>query len=115
MQTVADKYKNDPDVKFLFIDCGERVDNYKELVKKFVADNQYRFQVLMDEKGNDGRQSKVLSIYKIDGIPTKFVIDGEGNIRFKSVGFAGNSESLVDEVSMMIELTRQSDSVKSGQ
>ena len=115
MQMAVDKYKDDPDVKFLFIDCGERADNYKELVKKFVADNQYRFQVLLDEKGDDRKQTKVLNLYKIDGVPTQFVIDKEGNIRFKSVGFAGNSENLVNEMSMMIELTRESSSVKTGQ
>jgi hypothetical protein len=34
-----EKYQDDPDVKFLFINTRETVANYKELVRKFLADN----------------------------------------------------------------------------
>ena len=104
LQMVVNKYRKNAHIQFLFIDCGERATNYSDLVKNFIADNQYKFQVLLDEKGDDGKQTKVLNAYKIDGIPTKFVIDRKGNIRFKSVGYSGNPDTLVDEVSAMIEL-----------
>jgi hypothetical protein len=48
--------------------------------------------------------NKVIGAYKVDGIPTKFVIDPQGNIRFKSVGFGGGPDALVEELSMMIDL-----------
>jgi hypothetical protein len=39
----------------------------------------------------------------VDGIPTKFVLDKEGKIRFKTVGFGGDDDGLVEELSTMIE------------
>lgn len=111
MQMAVNKYKNDPNVKFLFIDTWENGDNYLTGVKKFITDNHYSFNVLMDEKGEDGRQSKVVSQFKVEGIPTKFVLDKNGNIRFKHIGFEGSAESLKDEVSAMIEIAANPDAV----
>jgi len=105
MQMAVNKYKDNPNVKFLFVDCWENGDKYFDGVKKFIADNKYTFHVLLDEKGDDGRQAKVVSSYKVDGIPTKFIIDKSGNIRFKYVGYTGSSDKVLDEVSNMIELT----------
>ncbi len=111
MQMAVNKYKNDPNVKFLFIDTWENGDNYLTGVKKFITDNHYSFNVLMDEKGEDGRQSKVVSQFKVEGIPTKFVLDKNGNIRFKHIGFEGSAESLKDEVSAMIEIAANPEAV----
>ncbi|RYY06048.1 MAG: TlpA family protein disulfide reductase, partial [Sphingobacteriaceae bacterium] len=104
MQLAVNKYKTDPNVKFLFIDTWETDKNYLAGVKKFITDNHYSFDVLMDEKGEDDRQSKVVSLFKVEGIPTKFILDKDGNIRFKHVGFSGSAEGLRDEVSAMIEM-----------
>jgi hypothetical protein len=106
MQMAVNKYKDDQDVKFLFIDTWENGDNYIDGVKKFIADNKYAFNVLIDEKGSDGRQSKVVTQFGVTGIPTKFIIDKNGNIRFKVVGFDGSAEGLVDEVSTMIDMAK---------
>jgi thiol-disulfide isomerase/thioredoxin len=111
MQMAVKKYKNDPNVVFLFVDCWENGDNYTDGVKKFIADNKYTFNVLIDEKGADGRQSKVVGSYNVLGIPTKFVIDKNGNIRFKYVGYSGAPETLVDEVSTMIEMADKPEGV----
>ena len=46
--------------------------------------NKYSFHVLMDD------ENSVIGEYKVDGIPTKFVIDKSGKIRFKSIGFGGD-------------------------
>ncbi len=113
MEIAVNKYKNDPNVKFLFIDTWENGDNYLTGVKKFITDNHYSFNVLMDEKGEDVRQSKVFSQFKVEGIPTKFVLDKNGNIRFKHIGFDGSAESLKDEVSAMIEMPAGADLSKS--
>jgi predicted AlkP superfamily phosphohydrolase/phosphomutase len=45
-----------------------------------------------------------VSRYKVDGIPTKFVINKEGRIRFKSVGGNANADKIVNEMTAMIEL-----------
>jgi peroxiredoxin len=106
MQIAQDKLKSDPNVVFLFIDTWESGDNYLPAVKKFIADNKYTFKVLMDEKTADGRQAKVVTDFKVSGIPTKFVIDGTGNIRFKYVGYSGSTEKVVEEVINMVDLVK---------
>ncbi|MFC0513675.1 redoxin domain-containing protein [Mucilaginibacter angelicae] len=106
MQLAVDKYKNDPDVKFLFIDTWENGDNYADAVKKFIADNKYTFHVLFDDKAENGRQAKVVSQFGVSGIPTKFVIDKNGFIRFTKVG-SGETNQILDEVSTMIELAKE--------
>lgn len=115
MQMAVKKYKDDPNVKFLFVDCWENGDNYTGGVKKFIADNKYTFHVLLDEKGSDGRQAKVVSTFDVSGIPTKFIIDKAGNIRFKYVGYDGTPEALVDEVSNMIDMANNPKLVVSAQ
>ena len=111
MQMAVNKYKDNPNVKFLFIDTWENGDSYLDGVKKFIADNKYSFHVLMDEKGSDGRQSKVVSTYKVDGIPTKFVIDATGNIRFKHVGFSGSDTGVFNEVTAMVDMALNPDAI----
>nr|WP_294790128.1 redoxin domain-containing protein [uncultured Mucilaginibacter sp.] len=104
MQIAQNKYKDNPDVVFLFIDTWETGSNYLPGVKRFIAENNYSFHVLVDEKGADKRQSKVISTFKVEGIPTKFIIDKNGDIRFKYVGYSGTTEAVVNEVTAMIDL-----------
>ncbi len=104
MKMAVEKYKNDPDVKFVFIDTRETFDDKdktRKVVSEFIEKNAYPFHVLMDY------DSKVIEQYKVTGIPTKFVIDKENNIRFKTVGFGGSADNLVEELTSMIEWTRQ--------
>ncbi len=98
MNKALTKYKDDPNVKFLFVDTWESVDDKLKNAKAFMEKKKYPFYVLMD---ND---NKVVEDFKVDGIPTKFIIDKEGKIRFKAVGFSGNDDALVDELTTMIEL-----------
>lgn len=110
MQLALNKYKDDPDVVFLFIDTWERqptMEQRKTEVKQLMDDNKYTFHVVLDDPQTDNRQQyKTVSAYGVSGIPTKFVLDKEGKIRFKAIGFDGNSQSLADELSIMIELAR---------
>lgn len=101
MKLAVEKFQEDNSVKFLFINTWERVDNKIENAEKYISDTKYPFHVLMD------LDNKVITDYGVSGIPTKFIIDGNGNIRFKSVGFDGNIEHLVDEISAMISLARE--------
>ena len=106
MQLAVNKYKDDPDVKFLFVDSWENGDNYLEGVKKFINDNKYSFNVLMDEKGKDGRQSKVGSSFGVSSIPTKFIIDKIGNIRFAITGAPDTPQETLAEITNMIALVK---------
>lgn len=98
MQKVVSKYKDDPNVKFVFIDTWEQVDEKKKNAQEFITKNKYTFDVLMDS------DDKVVNQFKVDGIPTKFVIDKEGKIRFKAVGFDGSDDKLMQELTAMIEI-----------
>lgn len=98
MQTAVNKFAQSDDVAFVFVDTWERVADKKKAVSEFIEANKYTFNVLMDDK------NEVVSQFGVSGIPTKFILDKEGNIRFKSVGFNGNDDELVKEISLMIEM-----------
>ena len=98
MKISVEKYRDDENVKFFFINSWERVEDKHKNASDFISKNEYPFRVLMDE------ENKVIEMFKVSGIPTKFIIDGEGNIRFKSVGFPGTDEQLVEELDMMISM-----------
>ena len=98
MQKMVTKYKDDPNVKFIFVDTWENVEDKKKTVQDFITTSKYSFDVLMD---ND---NKVVEQFKVEGIPTKFVIDKAGNIRFKAVGFSGSDDKLVSELTAMIDI-----------
>ena len=101
MKKAMVKYKDDENVKFLFVDTWENVDDKLKNAKDFMEKKKYPFYVLMDD------ENRMVEDFKVSGIPTKFIIDKEGKIRFKSVGFGGNDDSLVEELSTMIELARK--------
>lgn len=100
MQKMVTKYKDDPDVKFVFVDTWETTDKKDKNAADFIASNKYDFHVLMD---ND---SKVVEQFKVSGIPTKFVIDKNGIIRFKAIGFDGSDDKLVTELTTMIDMAK---------
>ena len=100
MQKAVEKYNGDPNVQFLFVNTWERVENVKQNTIDFIKKNNYPFHVLLDEN------SEVIEKYKVSGIPTKFIIDKNGTIRFMEVGFSGSEDQLVKELSLMISLVQ---------
>jgi peroxiredoxin len=109
MQTAVNRYKDDPNVQFLFIHTWERADSTPTVnAKKFIGEKKYSFEVLMDLKDAQTGANKVVESFKVSGIPTKFVIDKNGNIRFRFTGFAGGDDAAVEEISAMIELAQKS-------
>ena len=100
MQKMVTKYKDDPNVKFVFVDTWETTDKKEKNAADFISANKYDFHVLMD---ND---SKVVEQFQVSGIPTKFVIDKNGIIRFKAIGFDGSDDKLVTELSTMIDMAK---------
>ena len=96
MKKAVEKYEAGGKVKFLFVNTWENVEDKKKNATDFITKNSYPSHVLLDDK------NEVITTYKVSGIPTKFIIDGKGNIRFKSVGFGGDADKLVDELGLMI-------------
>ena len=100
MKKVVEHYAQDKDVVFLFVDTWETGENIPGRVTTFIKDNNYPFPVVLDSK------NEVVVNYKVDGIPTKFIIDKDQKIRFKAVGYSGNIDSLVEELTTMIEMAQ---------
>lgn len=104
MQKAVDKFADDEEVEFLFINTWQREENYKEVVEEFITENGYDFHVLFDEMKE--RSKATVTAYGITGIPTKIFIDKEGKLRFRSIGGSDNVEAIVDEMSLRIELLK---------
>lgn len=100
MKKLVEEYQKDPSVAFVFVNTWQEEANKEQVVKEFLEKNQYPFYVLMDT------EDKVVADYGVSGIPTKFVIDPRGKIRFKSIGFEGDTEKMIKEVKLMIELAK---------
>lgn len=104
MQKAANKYKSNKNVAFLFIDTWENAKDPQPAVKKFIDERGYDFNVLFDLKDPVSKKCEVIESYGAKGIPAKYIVDKEGNIRFKLVGFSGSDEQAVDELSTMIDI-----------
>jgi peroxiredoxin len=100
MRLLVERYADDPDVRFLFIDSLERAQDKKKNASDFIAKNEYPFHVLLDV------EDKVISAYKVSGVPTKFIIDKNGSIRYISEGYEGNMYKMFDELRSAIESIR---------
>lgn len=98
MQRAVDKYASNDKVKFIFVNAWERVTEKKQNAEEFLEKKKYTFHVLMDY------ENEVIGKFGVSGIPTKFILDKNGNIRFKSVGFSGNADHLVKELDAMIAM-----------
>ncbi len=100
MQKAVDHYKNDPGVAFVFVDSWEKGDDKAKNAAEFINGKGYTFNVLLD---ND---DKVITSFSVSGIPTKFILDANGKIRFKAIGFEGSDDGLVEEIKIMVEAAR---------
>jgi len=105
MQAAVNKFKDDNEVEFLFIDTWQQEKNYKEVVEKFITDNKYTFNVLFDEMKD--RAKATTTAYGVNGIPHKVVIDKEGFIRFESSGGSSDIEKIVNEMTAKIDLAKK--------
>jgi thiol-disulfide isomerase/thioredoxin len=105
MQELVNKYKDDKDIVFLFIDTWENDLPIKTQAKvtKYIQDNKYSFNVLFDEK------LKVVTGYKVEGIPKKVVIDKNGNLMFTDElsGVVQSNEELVRDLIKIIEAAKK--------
>lgn len=108
MQKAVNKYKEDQGVKFLFLHTWEKGSGDATVgAKKYIVDNNYSFEVLMDLRNPETTESAVAKAYGVSGIPTKVVIDPKGQIRFVTSGFSADEEKAVNELSTMIEFARK--------
>lgn len=97
MQKMVTHFKDDPEVKFLFIDTWEQREDKLTPVLELVQSNNYTFHVLMDD------DHIAIRDYRVAGIPAKYIIGKDGKIKFKEAGFYGEKD-LLEKLPMMIQL-----------
>ena len=97
LQKMYEKYRKNRSVTFLAANVWERVrpEDRSALVREFITANHYTFPVVLDSNSTPS--------FAVDGIPTKYILDGDGKIQFKSVGFDGG-EAMTEELSLQIEI-----------
>ncbi|MFT7419946.1 MAG: thiol-disulfide isomerase/thioredoxin [Algoriphagus sp.] len=100
MKQAQDKYADNKDVEFLFINTFERVpqDQWKTHVQSFVDKRNYQYLNPVLDFGN----STALA-YGVEGIPAKFCIGPDGTIKHKSTGFMGTADAVYSEMVEWIE------------
>lgn len=80
IQELYAEYADAKDVMFLAVNVWERVEDRVKVAGDFIESNKYTFPVMYD------LSDEVVAAYGVTGIPTKFILDKKGAIRFKEVG-----------------------------
>ncbi|MCW2263100.1 MULTISPECIES: TlpA family protein disulfide reductase [Sphingobacterium] len=107
MQKAVDKYKNDSSVAFLFINTSERgTEDPTEKLRKFIDDRNFTFDVLVDQKDKNTKKYAVSDAFQITGLPTKIIIDKNGQIRFKIIGSNDANDFIPIEITMMVDMIK---------
>jgi len=107
MQQLINKYETDKNVVFLFINTAESTSKDRSKnINTYLKKNNFNFRVLLDERQKGNKEYQAQTQYGAHTIPLKVVIDQKGNIRFRSVGYLGSDEKVVDEISEFIEMLK---------
>jgi peroxiredoxin len=102
MKKALTKYKKGNEVKILFVNTRETAKDKLQAVKDLMNENDYPFHVLMDDK------DEVYQSFGVSLLPTKVIVDKTGNIRYRSLGFMGETE-LLDELDALISILKSDD------
>ncbi len=108
MQMAVEKYRQDPNVKFYFVDTQEYIKDFKAQTQAFIKEKGFDFTILYDGKNPktgkfDQAYEKYSKAFQFSGIPEKMIIDQNGKLRWKSNGYFGSPTELADEISIIIE------------
>ena len=87
MVKAINHFADNKDVVFLFIDTREKSPDFPKLAAAQMKKNRYPFHVVFDETGPAGQHNKQYLKYGMPGIPTKYIIDAKGIIRYELIGF----------------------------
>ncbi len=100
MQKAAEKYKDDPNVVFGFVNTFERVGQaeWQNHVNKFVTNRGFTFMDPILDISN-----QAATAYGVNGIPAKFCIDKEGKVQRKGSGYAGSTDLVYKEMVEWVE------------
>ncbi|TYR32544.1 TlpA family protein disulfide reductase [Sphingobacterium phlebotomi] len=83
------------------------IKNDDKKVVDFIAKNKYPFQVLYDDQKDPETGEVLAAKYGVQGIPAKFIIDKEGNIRYFLTGSTPNVDYIKLEMRELIEAAKK--------
>lgn len=92
------EYEANQDVNIFALNIWENQNNYDAL-KEMLKEQPVAFPILIDQSNILPRK---LSVF---GLPTIYVIDEEGKIRYKQNGFT-NEETLLEEINTVIDIVK---------
>lgn len=108
MQLAVDKYKKDANVVFYFIATQEHDKDYRDKIKAFIREKGFDMNVLYDSgKQLDDTYAKYAKLMHFSGIPQKMIIDGHGDVRWRSTGYYGSPSALADEIAYVVEMLKK--------
>ncbi len=99
MKKAVEKYQTNKDVQFYFVNTGDYEEDRVNRIKKFLADRECPFDVLLDREEN-----RLSDAFKVEGIPTKFFLDKNGNVRYSQIGWSGNDQEELEKTDILIEM-----------
>lgn len=108
MQMAVNRFKNDDDVRFYFVDTQETIKDYKKKTQDYIKEKGFDFTLLYDNKNEltgkmDATYEKYAKAFHFSGIPQKMIIDKEGKLRWRSTGYSGSPTELADEIAIIVE------------
>lgn len=106
MQRAVDYYANDPSVVFMIIHTSERTSTATEDARRLLEGKKYTFNNYMDLRDPVTNKNPLSVAFNINALPTVFVINKEGVIKFKHTGMFPQDEA-VDEIRAMVEMANK--------
>jgi thiol-disulfide isomerase/thioredoxin len=108
MQMAVERFKQDANVNFYFVDTQEYIKDYKAQTQAFIKQKNFDFTILYDGKNPktgklDETFERYANAFHFSGIPQKMIIDQNGKLRWQSTGYIGSPSQLADEISIIIE------------
>lgn len=107
MKKALKKYEKDPDVQFLFVHTFERDEAPLAAAQEYLDENDYDFPLYMDYQNKETKLNPMAAAFEVNAIPTKVIIDPNGQIRFRIAGFSGGENAAVAEISAMIAMAKE--------
>lgn len=100
MIEVQDRFSENKDVTFLYVNTLEFPGREADYIREFLIKKGFDIPVYLDRvTPNAASLSEKLGITTL---PSKFILDKSGEIRYQDSGFSGNHQELVEELTGII-------------
>ena len=96
------KFAEDKEVVFLFVNALEPKNRDRNMIKEFLIKKKIDLYFLMDTQNPGGSEKSLIDHLEISGLPTTIIMDSAGYIAFRSSGFTGNSDAIVEKLETII-------------